>query len=261
MCNEASLLLRAVEVSGMLESVIPATTKLDPDTLSIDDAINLESRVIPPSTVASGEATTERNILNDLESTKQRLLTTSSYLTCVQNNFHVTVLSLVAAAAVWIFDFPDRLTPIIFPLMDYIRKEQEEILQQKAAEALAELISCCITRKVKANDKLIKNLCSMTCTDPCETPQDATMKSAEIIEDQDLLVFGKSEANQKTKVHLLAGTEDQSRLEGFISRRGSELALKHLCEKFGVALFNKLPKLWDCVTEVLKPEITEGPML
>ncbi|MCL7026697.1 hypothetical protein MKW94_014094 [Papaver nudicaule] len=261
MRNEASLLLRAVEVSGMLDSVIPATTKLDPDTLSIDEAINLASRVMPPSSMSSGEATTGRNVLNDLESTKQRLLTTSSYLTCVQNNLHVTVLSLVAAAAVWISDLPDRLTPIILPLMASIRKEQEEILQQKAAEALAELISCCITRKVKANDKLIKNLCSMTCTDPCETPQAATMKSTDIIEDQDLLVFGKGGANQKTKVHLLAGTEDRSRLEGFISRRGSELALKHLCEKFGAALFNKLPKLWDCLTEVLKPDITEGPML
>jgi hypothetical protein len=46
-------------------------------------------------------------------------------------------------------------------------------------------------------------------------------------------------------------------MEGFISRRGSELAFKHLCEKFGPSLFEKLPKLWDCLTEFLKPVKTE----
>ncbi|OVA11083.1 SNF2-related [Macleaya cordata] len=257
--NEASLLLRAVESSGMSKSVLSAT-KFDLDSLSIDDAINFASRVSLPSNQSTGEVTAERNILNDLESSKQQLLTTSSYLKCVQSNLHVTVSSLLAAAAVWMSDLPAKLNPIILPLMASIRREQEEILQQKAAEALAELISHCITRRPGPNDKLIKNLCSLTCMDPCETPQAAAMNSMEIIEDQDLLAFGRSAGNQKTKVHLLAGGEDRSRLEGFISRRGSELALKHLCEMFGPTLFDKLPKLWDCLTEVLKPESTEGLM-
>lgn len=130
---------------------------------------------------------------------------------------------------------------------------KEEILQQKAAEALAELIFRCITRRPGPNDKLIKNLCSLTCMDPCETPQAGAISSMEVIEDQDLLSFGSSMGKQKSKVHILAGGEDRSKVEGFISRRGSELTLKHLCEKFGASLFDKLPKLWDCLTEVLKP--------
>ncbi|XP_019258719.1 PREDICTED: uncharacterized protein LOC109236934 [Nicotiana attenuata] len=48
-------------------------------------------------------------------------------------------------------------------------------------------------------------------------------------------------------------TASALRVEGFISRRGSELALKYLCEKLGGSLFEKLPKLWDCLVEVLKP--------
>lgn len=94
--------------------------------------------------------------------------------------------------------------------------------------------------------------------DPCETPQSAVINSMEIIEEQDLLSFGRSTGHQKTKVHLLAGGEDRSKVEGFISRRGSELALKYLCAKFGGSLFDKLPKLWDCVTEFLKPGNPEG---
>lgn len=126
-------------------------------------------------------------------------------------------------------------------------------MQQKAAEALAELISRCIARKPGPNDKLIKNICSLTCMDPCETPQAGVIGSTEVVDDQDLLSFGISTGKQKSKVHMLAGGEDRSRVEGFISRRGSEHALKHLCEKFGAYLFDKLPKLWDCLVEVLKP--------
>lgn len=128
---------------------------------------------------------------------------------------------------------------------------QEEILQQKAAEALAELICHCIGRKPSPNDKLIRNICSLTCMDPCETPQAGVISSVENIDEQDFLSFGSSSGKQKSRVQMLAGGEDRSRVEGFISRRGSELALRHLCEKFDGSLFDKLRKLWDCLTEVL----------
>lgn len=135
---------------------------------------------------------------------------------------------------------------------------KEEILQSKAAEALAELIYRCMGRKPGPNDKLIKNLCCLTCMDPCETPQAGILNSIEIIEEQDLLSSGSSSHRHKSKVHMLSPGEDRSKVEGFISRRGSELALKFLCEKLGGSLFEKLPKLWDCVVEVLKPCSLEG---
>lgn len=130
---------------------------------------------------------------------------------------------------------------------------KEEILQQKAAEALAELIFHCMPRKPGPNDKLIKNICSLTCMDPKETPQAGVINSMEIIDDQDLLSFGCSTGKHKSRVQLLSGGEDRSRIEGFISRRGAELALRHLCDKFGASLFDMLPKLWDCLTEILMP--------
>lgn len=94
--------------------------------------------------------------------------------------------------------------------------------------------------------------------DPCETPQAAVIGSLGVIDDQDLYFFGTATSKQKSKVPVLAGGEDRSKVEGFISRRGSELALKHLCDRFSASLFDKLPKLWDCLTEVLKPSSTES---
>lgn len=258
MRREASLLFTAVTSSRVSKSLI-STMKFDVDTLNVNDAINFGSKIILPASYSTLEETVEKHVLDDLESSRQRLLTTSGYLECIQNSLHVTVSSLIAAAVVWMSGLPTKLNPIILPLMASIKREQEEILQQKAAEALAELISHCIARRPGPNDKLIKNVCSLTCSDPCETPRASTINSMEIIEDQDLLSFVSCTGVQKTKVQV-PGAEDKARLEGFISRRGSELALKHLCEKFGGTLFDKLPKVWECLTEVIKPESPDKPI-
>ncbi|KAK8520084.1 hypothetical protein V6N13_031448 [Hibiscus sabdariffa] len=252
MRNEASQLLHAVESSGKFVDVL-STMKINVESVTLDDAISFASKLPLLSNDNAGNESMGRND-DDIESAKQRLVATSGYLKCVQSNLHVTVTSLVAAAVVWMSELPARLNPIILPLMASIKREQEEILQQKAAEALAELIYHCIARKPSPNDKLIKNICSLTCSDSSETPQAAVINSMEIVDDQDFLSFGTSTGKPKSKVHALAGGEDRSRVEGFISRRGSELALRHLCEKFGPSLFEKLPKLWDCITEVLIPD-------
>ncbi|XP_048425216.1 TATA-binding protein-associated factor BTAF1 isoform X3 [Pyrus x bretschneideri] len=252
---EASQLLNAIQSSGMFQSLL-STTKIDLERLNVDNAINFASKLPMLCNDVEGNDSLGRHIVDDIESAKQRLLTTCGYLKCVQSNLHVSVSSLVAASIVWMSELPERLNPIILPLMASIKREQEEILQEKAAEALAELISHCISRSRSPNDKLIKNICNLTCVDPRETPQAAVICSIDIIDDQDLLSFGTNTGKQKSKV-ILAGNEDRSKVEGFISRRGSELALRHLCVKFGASLFDKLPKLWDCLTEVLKPSSIE----
>ncbi|KAK3004171.1 hypothetical protein RJ639_019909 [Escallonia herrerae] len=256
MRNEACQLFRAVDSCGMFNDIL-SSTKFEVESLSADDAMNFASKLPLLSNDTPGEDFTQRNIADELESFKQRLLTTSGYLKCVQSNLHVTVSALVAGAVVGMSELPTKLNPIILPLMASVKREQEEILQNKAAEALAELIYQCIARKPGPNDKLIKNLCSLTSLDPRETPQAGVLSSIEMIDDQDLL-FGRSTGKQKSMIHAVASGEDRSRVEGFISRRGSELALKHLCGKFGASLFDKLPKLWDCLTEILKPGSLDG---
>ncbi|GAA0152941.1 hypothetical protein LIER_11297 [Lithospermum erythrorhizon] len=254
MRNEACQFYHALDSSGMFKELL-SSTKLDFENLGVDDAINFTSKL--PFTISTTSAEVEEcsapNLSDDLESSKQRLLMTSGYLKCVQGSLHITVSALLAAAVVWMSELPAKLNPIILPLMASIKREQEEMLQNKAAEAVAELIYHCIHRKPSPNDKLIKNLCSLTCMDPRETPQAALLSSIELIEEQDFWSPGGTATRQKVKVQLPSSGEDRSRIEGFISRRGSELALKYLCEKFCGTLFESLPKLWDCLVEVLKP--------
>ncbi|KAE9464711.1 hypothetical protein C3L33_03342, partial [Rhododendron williamsianum] len=238
MRNEAGQLVRAVESSALLNNK-GSTTKMDPESLTVDDAVSFASRLTLVNDT-NGEESVGQSTVDERELLRQRLLTTAGYLKCVQSNLHVTVSSLVAAAVIWMSELPAKLNPIILPVMASIKREQEELLQKKAAEALAELISDCIARKPSPNDKLVKNICSLTCMDPCETPQAAALGSVDFIEDQYLISFGTSTSTskQKSKVQTLASAEDRSRAEGYIA--------------------DEIPKLWDCLTEVLKPGTLVG---
>lgn len=257
MRGEATQLVRAIESSGMLKDFFSGT-QIDFENLTADDAINFASKIPTPIGDIDDNGLDGRQAIDDIESLKQRLLTTSGYLKCVQSNLHISVSAMVAAAVVWMSELPARLNPIILPLMASIKREQEEILQQKAADALAELICQCVLRKPGPNDKLIRNICTLTCMDTSETPQAAVICSMEVIDEQDLLSSGTSSRKSRTKVHTPSGTDDRSRIEGFISRRGSEFVLRCLCEKLGDALFEKLPKLWDYLTEILLPTTVEN---
>ena len=73
----------------------------------------------------------------------------------------------------------------------------------KSAEALAELMYHCVARRPCPNDKLIKNICSLTCMDPSETPQAKSLCTMESIDDQGFLSCRTPVSKQKLKVHVL----------------------------------------------------------
>lgn len=81
MRGEASQLLHAMEVSGLFENLF-AATKFDLETSSVDDAINLASKV--PALCNENIGSDHLGHLDDMESAKQRLLSTAGYLKCVQ---------------------------------------------------------------------------------------------------------------------------------------------------------------------------------
>ncbi|RXH83790.1 hypothetical protein DVH24_009225 [Malus domestica] len=123
----------------MLESgqSLLSTTKIDLEKLNVDNAINFASKLPMLCNDIGGNNSFERHIVDDIDG---YLLLTVTFCNNLQSNLHVTVSSLVAASVVWMSELPERLNPIILPLMASIKREQETILQEKAAEALAELI-------------------------------------------------------------------------------------------------------------------------
>lgn len=134
--------------------------------------------------------------------------------------------------------------------------EQDDILQQMAADALAEIIVHCVGRKPSPNEKLTKNICSLTCSDPVATPQ-ASEANAKAINFDD--VGTAKVGNSRQKPQALSSAEERLRMEGAITRRGAEFVLRSLCNKFGGLLFEKLPKLWECLTEALNLSSSNAP--
>ncbi|XP_033118487.1 TATA-binding protein-associated factor 172-like [Anneissia japonica] len=86
----------------------------------------------------------------------------------------VRVQCCLAAAAVSLKFLPEKLNPIIKPLMEAIKKEWNPLIQSRAATALAKLLEQCISRTPCPNPKIIKNLCSFLCCDSTQTPNVVT---------------------------------------------------------------------------------------
>ncbi|KAG6551134.1 hypothetical protein Mapa_007369 [Marchantia paleacea] len=254
MRGEAGALIKHAEASGYSKILVPDGIP-STEGLNADAAIELATRPGPSlDNRPAGDTPLDDKVVSSsdmYESTRQRLLATAGYLTSLQINLHISVLASLAGAVVWMGELTSKLNPIIQPLMQAVKREQEEVLQRPAAEALAEVISQCVGRKPSPNDKLIKNLSVLTCADPVETPVATAANAVPVSEDADIGASGKTNTGVKVKLQGGSSSEERSRIEGAIARRGAELALKALCDKFKGSLFEQLSKLWDCLTESL----------
>ncbi|CAI5942167.1 unnamed protein product [Closterium sp. NIES-64] len=179
-------------------------------------------------------------------------------------NMHTSVTATVAAAAVRVsLSLPSKLNPIIQPLMAALKREREVLLQQCVASGLASVILRSLDRRPSPNDRLLKNLSTLACSDPsqCPPPCDAN-KEADDPLDPTLAMpaaAGAGGAASKGAAGVIVKGEGAAgSLEAMIGRRGAELSFRALADSLGPDLFTKLPKLWGLLTEVWKPGESEG---
>lgn len=66
---------------------------------------------------------------------------------------------------------PEKLNPIIKPLMESIKREECEIFQKQAAEYLVQLLDLVSSRTPCPNNKIITNLCTLLKSDSDFTPK------------------------------------------------------------------------------------------
>ncbi|KAH7295287.1 hypothetical protein KP509_27G041200 [Ceratopteris richardii] len=254
MRGEIASFLKAAENAGISCKEVLLRGQL-PETISAEAAVDIAMKVSADVTAAQSSDDSNKGGFEFLESLRQRFLATAGYLRLLQSNLHASVLATVAGAVVRMGELPVKLNPIIQPLMGAIKREQEELLQQLAAEALAETIAQCVGRKPSPNEKLTKNICILTLSDPGETPL-ATEANAKLINFDELITTKFSNSSQKSQG--VSTAEERSRMEGAITRRGAEFVLRSLCDRFGTLLFEKLPRLWDCLTEALTLSSANG---
>jgi TATA-binding protein-associated factor len=82
MRNEATNLFRSVDCCAILKDYA-SSVNFNADMLSVDDAINFASKLLLPTDFDLA-SDSEKIVLNNIESAKQGLLSTSGYLKCVQ---------------------------------------------------------------------------------------------------------------------------------------------------------------------------------
>ncbi|XP_063047545.1 TATA-binding protein-associated factor 172 isoform X2 [Engraulis encrasicolus] len=83
------------------------------------------------------------------------------------------VHTFCACAAVGLGELPERLNPLVRPLMEAARREENTLVQGHAATAIARLLQRCAARTPCPNSKVLRNLCSSLCVDPLLTPNSA----------------------------------------------------------------------------------------
>lgn len=88
------------------------------------------------------------------------------------NSIFLNLLAAALSGAIIMFKaLPDKLNPVIKPLMESIKYESEENLQQISANRLAILLDHCRLRNPCPNDKILTNLCTFLRCDPEYTPR------------------------------------------------------------------------------------------
>ncbi|PIK38155.1 hypothetical protein BSL78_25007 [Apostichopus japonicus] len=144
---------------------IPPTTF--PSGFGIDEADSLLKSVTEKMTRAPEVSSKSRG---DVENKCKQIQGTLEEIDQEQLKLKTRTMACMASAIVHVGALPQKITPIIKPLMDAIKLEKDVGIQEKAASGLAHLIKACLNRNPCPNTKIIRNLVTCLSSDPRCTP-------------------------------------------------------------------------------------------
>ncbi|GJQ72210.1 hypothetical protein Trydic_g3301 [Trypoxylus dichotomus] len=218
----------------------------------------------------------KQKILDSLEERRRGLHDSVSQTSQDQYMLSVSTLAALSGATVMFKALPEKLTPVVKPLMESIRREGDEQLQHIAAKRLAHLLDQCRLRSSCPNDKVLTNLCAFLRGDPEFTPtinksQDNNYHGIVTLDNQqrsaEKAAFrrsnstgrgpGRPPATDIPLEELFRETNDVQK-SNHIQRRGATLAFTEIVLYFGSELPEKLPKMWSLLmgqlTATVDPE-------
>ncbi|GAU97707.1 hypothetical protein RvY_08957 [Ramazzottius varieornatus] len=177
------------------------------------------------------------------------------------NRTTTRVKSAVASALVELDYQPSKLAPIVRPLMDTLKSDENNVLQGVAAVTLATLMHRICDTAQPTCEKIVKNLCSYVCCDTSQTPlvdcplssicDEALANEEEGLLDVHIGILslhdGSKVANGRTATNgsrkAVADNEPEAAEAILAQRQGGEIGLSKICRIFGEGLHEKLPQL------------------
>lgn len=88
-----------------------------------------------------------------------------------QNSFNISTQAVLAGATVYMGCLPEKLNPVVKPIMESIKREECEIFQQLSAQYLVKLMDQVCNRVPCPNNKIVTNICTLLKSDADFTPK------------------------------------------------------------------------------------------
>ena len=109
-------------------------------------------------------------VANLLEERRKSLFLSYTQTSTEQMQLNISTQSALACAVTRLKCLPEKLNPVVKPLMESIKKEDNEILQKLAANCLTYLMSQTVCRQPSPNIKILTNLSTLLKSDEDFTP-------------------------------------------------------------------------------------------
>lgn len=110
-------------------------------------------------------------VANLLEERRKSLLNSYTITSTEQSHLNISTQSALASAVARLKCLPEKLNPVVKPLMESIKREENPILQKLSAESLTFLMSQVYERQPSPNVKIITNLSTLLRSDEDFTPK------------------------------------------------------------------------------------------
>lgn len=109
-------------------------------------------------------------VANLLEERRKSLFISYTQTSTEQTHLNLSTQSALACAVSRLKCLPEKLNPVVKPLMESIKREDEEIVQKMAANSLTYLLSQTVSRQPSPNIKILTNLSTLLKSDEDFTP-------------------------------------------------------------------------------------------
>lgn len=201
---------------------------------------------------------------------------------------HASLASALVASG----KLPDKVTPLVRSIINAVKIEVEEELQQRAAKAAAKLVSLV---KPEAAGRMVKNLGAFLCEDTVGCPKFGSEQGIVTLarwtrdgaedarkanrgrqtEEAPAKEFKEPPAKKSKRsksptpstsidvvdpflASLAEPEEELQASRNAVASRGGEFALAEICRMFGADVFEKMPKVWELISAGLSEFVDEG---
>ncbi|XP_057704435.1 TATA-binding protein-associated factor 172 [Corythoichthys intestinalis] len=278
-------------IALLSEAHIDIQDRLNCSVFTIDQANELLTTIFTESTSGLNMKTKPGQVL---DSKRQQAQATVMETSNEWQQLHLRVHMFTACAVINLHVLPDKLNPLVRPLMESIKREENTLIQSYAASFIAKLLQQCGGRSPCPNPKIIKNLCASVCADSSVTPSSAcpvptpldNSKGSGLDKDWPHHMVTKTRGIMTLYRHQRAafaitskrgpvpkssktppsdlppgsaiGIENDERKPCLIQRRGAEFSLTTIARHFGVDLTKSLPYLWENTVGPLRAVVDEN---